>query len=149
LRTGLRRPATRTHSGSSVESSLQTASRWLLNLEVGDGWPFGIPSNGSRLISAQSKKDARSNAMTRTMTPSTLFEAYRASSSKESLVALLQAQQNAVYNLCYQILRHPEDAQDATQQVLLSILDALPKIADAIHFKRRLYRTAFHVALDL
>jgi hypothetical protein len=36
--------------------------------------------------------------------------------------------QDTVYNLCFQVLRQSQNAQDAAQQVLLSLLGALPKI---------------------
>lgn len=77
------------------------------------------------------------------------FDAYRARPGRETLVALLESVQDRVYNLCYQVLRHPEDAQDAAQQVLMSLVDALPRISDAAHLAPWLHRAAFHVSIDL
>src|SRR2546423_10857634 len=77
------------------------------------------------------------------------FDAYRARPDQDALVALLRAQQDTVYNLCSQVLRHPQNAQDAAQQVLIGLLDALSKISDGTHLKQWLHRAAFHVSLDL
>lgn len=77
------------------------------------------------------------------------FDAYRARPGRDTLVALLEATQDSVYNLCHQVLRHSEDAQDAAQHVLMGLLDALPRISDAPHLKQWLHRAAFHVSLDL
>jgi RNA polymerase sigma factor (sigma-70 family) len=77
------------------------------------------------------------------------FDAYRAGRTPDALIALLRASQQTIYNLCYQILRHPQDAEDAAQKVLLEALDALPGIADADHFKNWIYRTCYYVALGL
>src|SRR5690349_14001356 len=77
------------------------------------------------------------------------FDAYRARPGRETLLALLEEQQDRVYNLCYQVLRHPENAEDAAQQVLMSLLDALPRLSDGAHLKQWLHRAAFHVSLDL
>jgi RNA polymerase sigma-70 factor (ECF subfamily) len=77
------------------------------------------------------------------------FDAYRARPGEDTLVALLRAHEDTVYNLCYQVLRHPQNAQDAAQQVLIRLLDALPKLSDAAHLKHWLHRAAFHLSLDL
>src|SRR5436190_2691259 len=77
------------------------------------------------------------------------FDAYRARPGLETRVALLEAHQDAVYSLCYQVLRHSQDAQDAAQQVLLSLIDTLPRISDGAHLRQWLHRAAFHVSLDL
>lgn len=77
------------------------------------------------------------------------FDAYRARPGEDTLVALLRSQQDTVYNLCYQVLRHPQNAQDSAQQVLIQLLDVLPKISDGTHLRQWLHRAAFHVSLDL
>lgn len=77
------------------------------------------------------------------------FDAYRTSPSPESLLALLQVSQRTVYNLCHQILRHRQDAEDAAQKVLLEAVDALPGITSADHFRKWIYRTCYYVALGL
>jgi RNA polymerase sigma-70 factor (ECF subfamily) len=77
------------------------------------------------------------------------LDAYRARPCRETRVALLEAHQDTVYNLCAQVLRHPQDAQDAAQQVLMSLLDALPRLTDAVHLKQWLHRAAYHASLDL
>jgi RNA polymerase sigma-70 factor (ECF subfamily) len=77
-----------------------------------------------------------------------LFEAYRSEPTRESLEQLLRAYANTVYNLCYQILLHPQNAEDASQKVFLEIMRRMDKIKNGDHFKRSLIRMSFHVALN-
>ncbi|HEV3028467.1 MAG TPA: RNA polymerase sigma factor, partial [Planctomycetota bacterium] len=82
------------------------------------------------------------------MNEETLFDAYRALPSAEALVGLLRASQNNVYNLCYRVLRQPQDAEDASQKVFLRMIDFIPKLSDGAHYRRILCRIALQVALD-
>src|SRR5215831_3033821 len=77
------------------------------------------------------------------------FGAYRAAPTPEALLDLLRASEQTIYNLCHQIVRHPQDAEDAAQKVLLEILEALPGISTADHFKKWVYRTCYYVALGV
>src|SRR5437870_465305 len=77
------------------------------------------------------------------------FEAYKSHPSPESLLSLLQACEATIYNLCYRILRQPQDAEDASQRVLLETLSALPRIPDGDWFQRWIYRTSFNIAWNL
>jgi RNA polymerase sigma-70 factor (ECF subfamily) len=77
------------------------------------------------------------------------FQAYRARRTQETLLALLREAQHRVYNLCYQVLRHPQDAEDAVQNVLVKLLDVLPRISEEEHFKSLLVRMSFQVSVDL
>jgi RNA polymerase sigma-70 factor (ECF subfamily) len=43
--------------------------------------------------------------------------------------ALVERHYNAVYRLCRSILRHPEDAEDATQEVFVRVYEALGQFA--------------------
>ena len=61
----------------------------------------------------------------------------------------LDAARTTAYSLCYQILRHAQDAEDASQSVLLQLLDHLPQIEDAKHFRAFLHKACFHVSLNL
>lgn len=81
------------------------------------------------------------------MNETATFDGYRAAPTPETLLALLRTTQQTLYNLCYQILRHPQDAEDAVQKVLVELLNALPGIQTADHFKKWVYRTSYHVAL--
>lgn len=76
------------------------------------------------------------------------FDCYRETRSRESLVALLESCQHRVYNVCFQVLRQREDAEDASQNVLLEILNGIHEIPDSRHFDRWLYRISLHTAID-
>src|SRR6185436_17750268 len=77
------------------------------------------------------------------------FEAFRSRPTQETLVDLLRGCQGTVYNLCSQVLRHPQNAEDASQKVFMTILDQLPRISDGQHFRRWLRTVCLHVSLDL
>jgi RNA polymerase sigma-70 factor (ECF subfamily) len=81
--------------------------------------------------------------------PEKTFESYRSHPTLDSLEALLRAFSDIVYNICYQVLRHPQDAEDASQKVFVELVRRIGKMNDAEHFKRSLCRIAFHVALNL
>src|SRR5436190_8791902 len=76
------------------------------------------------------------------------FDRYRSHPTAETLTALLQAVQGRVYTLCYQVLRHPEDARDVSQQVLLKLLDAIPRMSDGDHLKRWIPLVCFRESLN-
>ena len=78
-----------------------------------------------------------------------LFEAYRSRRDPAALRALLDSYQGMVYNLTFQVLRHPQNAEDASQLVFLKLLDHLGKIADSEHLRRWVCQVSFHTALDL
>jgi RNA polymerase sigma factor (sigma-70 family) len=77
------------------------------------------------------------------------FESYKAAPGPDTLRALLQARGDAVYNVCFQVLRDPARAEDAAQHVLLDLVRRLPGIRDASHLGAWISRAAFHAALDL
>ncbi|HZL71279.1 MAG TPA: sigma-70 family RNA polymerase sigma factor [Planctomycetota bacterium] len=76
------------------------------------------------------------------------FEALKFKPSRASLIRLLEASQRLIYGVCYEVLRHREDSEDATQRVLLEIQKGLPEVVNAEHFLRRLRLVAFRTALD-
>ncbi|HTF57775.1 MAG TPA: sigma-70 family RNA polymerase sigma factor [Planctomycetota bacterium] len=76
------------------------------------------------------------------------FQEYHERPTRESLVALLRAHQASVYNLCFQVLRNPHDAEDAAQEVLLEVIRGAGRIREPRAFKRWLCRAALHTALD-
>ncbi|MBI4564326.1 MAG: RNA polymerase sigma factor [Planctomycetes bacterium] len=53
-----------------------------------------------------------------------------------------------MFNICFQILRHTQDAQDASQEILLKVARDITRIEDARAFKTWLYRVAMHTALN-
>ena len=69
-------------------------------------------------------------------------------SPSEAVPALLKGCQNQVYNLCYQVLRHQQDAEDAAQEALVKVSDGLPSLLDIRHFDRWMYRVALNTALN-
>jgi RNA polymerase sigma factor (sigma-70 family) len=81
--------------------------------------------------------------------PSDLFEEYRRAPGKQSLARLLEQHQGSVLGVCRRVLRHPQDAEDACQEVLLELARQVDSIQDARAFRSWLYQTAFHTALDV
>jgi len=76
------------------------------------------------------------------------FLEYKWEPSPDRLAMLLTSVQDRVYNICYQILRRAEDAEDACQEVLIELTRGLPTIDAPRPFKVWLYRVAVHTALD-
>jgi DNA-directed RNA polymerase specialized sigma24 family protein len=76
------------------------------------------------------------------------FESWKSVGSRATLIRLLEASQQLTYGVCFEILRHREDVEDAAQRVLLEIQKGLAQVVDAEHFLRRLRLTAFRTALD-
>jgi len=77
-----------------------------------------------------------------------LFLEYKKRPGKPALARLLERHQDAVYALCHQVLRHPQDAEDACQEVLLEVSRQVDAIDEPDRFAGWLYRTALHTALD-
>jgi len=63
-------------------------------------------------------------------------------STSEAVLKLLKGCQNQVYNLCFQVLRHQQDAEDAAQEALVKVVDDIPSLLDIRHFDRWMYRVA-------
>jgi RNA polymerase sigma-70 factor (ECF subfamily) len=78
-----------------------------------------------------------------------LFLEYKKRPGKPALARLLENHQDALYSLCRQVLRHPQDAEDACQEILLELSRKVDSIAEPERFSGWLYRTALHTALDL
>lgn len=78
-----------------------------------------------------------------------LFLEYKKRPERAALARLLERHQDAVYTLCYQVLRHPQDAEDACQEVLLEVSRQVDSVDGPEKFPAWLYRTAFHTALDV
>jgi len=67
-----------------------------------------------------------------------LFLEYKKRPGKAALARLLERHQDAVYSVCHHVLRHPQDAEDACQEVLLEVarqVNAIeePEAAEALH----------------
>ena len=78
-----------------------------------------------------------------------LFLEYKKRPGRAALARLLERHQDAVYTLCRQVLRHPQDAEDACQEILLEVSRQVDAIDEPEKFAGWLYRTALHTALDL
>ena len=76
-----------------------------------------------------------------------LFQEYQNRPSPDALVSLLRACADPVYNFCFQVLRHRQDAEDAAQIVLLKLIAELPSARDIDRFDRWMYRVAINTAL--
>ena len=65
------------------------------------------------------------------------------------MTRLLEQHREAILRVCRRVLRHPQDAEDACQEVLLEVVRQSDSIQDPAAFPGWLYRTALHTALDL
>src|SRR5436190_3559247 len=83
-----------------------------------------------------------------TMADADRVRACRANPSAENLRALLESCQDRVYNVCRQVLRHPQDAEDAAQEALLKIAAGVASRTEFQHFDPWMYRVAFNAALN-
>jgi RNA polymerase sigma factor (sigma-70 family) len=77
------------------------------------------------------------------------FEEWKARPGAETLVPLLESSRSLVTTICSQVLRHTQDAEDASQAVLLQLIDHLPEIRDDVHCRAFLNKACFHVSLNL
>jgi RNA polymerase sigma factor (sigma-70 family) len=77
-----------------------------------------------------------------------LLKEYATRPTAEALVALLKACADPVYNVCFQVLRHRQDAEDAAQTVLLKIMEEVPSSSEIERFDRWMYRVALNAALN-
>jgi RNA polymerase sigma-70 factor, ECF subfamily len=75
-----------------------------------------------------------------------LLEAGR-SGDRVALEQLLALHQRSVFALCYGMLGHVEDAEDAVQETFLRALDALPRFRGDAAFRTWLFRIALNLCL--
>src|SRR5206468_385385 len=73
---------------------------------------------------------------------------YRANPSPETLLGLLKSCQDPVYNVCFQVLRHSQDAEDAAQEALLKVVEGLPSISTIQQFDAWMYPAALNTAIN-
>src|SRR5882762_1204921 len=78
-----------------------------------------------------------------------LFEDYRRAPGKRTLARLVEHHQAAVLRLCRRVLRHPQDAEDACQEVLLEMSRQVDCVQESRAFAGWLYQAALHTALDV
>jgi RNA polymerase sigma-70 factor, ECF subfamily len=65
-----------------------------------------------------------------------------------ALEQLLAPHKRPLVALCYGILGHPDDAEDAAQETFLRALRALPRFRGDAAFRTWLFRIALHVCLN-
>jgi RNA polymerase sigma-70 factor, ECF subfamily len=78
---------------------------------------------------------------------SVLLRAARAG-DRAALERLLAPHKRPLVALCYGILGHPDDAEDAAQETFLRALRALPRFRGEASFRTWLFRIALHVCLN-
>jgi RNA polymerase sigma factor (sigma-70 family) len=69
--------------------------------------------------------------------------------SSDRIPGLLRVYRERIYSLCLRVLRHPQDAEDAAQEVLLEILEGATRALGIRSFDDWVYRVALHTALDV
>jgi RNA polymerase sigma factor (sigma-70 family) len=77
------------------------------------------------------------------------LKAYQSGPTQDRFVGLVRTQQDRIYNLCFQVLRHAQDAEDAAQKVLLKLVEGVGALPDATALRRWLYRVCVTTALDV
>jgi DNA-directed RNA polymerase specialized sigma24 family protein len=69
---------------------------------------------------------------------------------RKALEDLIERHQAWIYNIALRMLFHPEDAEDATQEILVKVLTRLSSFEGRSSFRTWLYRVAFnHSTPDL
>ncbi|MGL1887591.1 MAG: sigma-70 family RNA polymerase sigma factor [Reichenbachiella sp.] len=68
--------------------------------------------------------------------------------NKDALEKVVEGVQDMVYNLALRMLWHPEDAKDATQEILIKIVTSLTKYENKSKFTTWVYRVASNETLN-
>ncbi len=68
---------------------------------------------------------------------------------KPSLEKLIRRHQDYIYNIALKLFLHPEDALDATQEVLIKVVTHLKTFKGESHFRTWLYRITFNHFLNV
>jgi RNA polymerase sigma factor (sigma-70 family) len=71
------------------------------------------------------------------------------SGSREGLEELVQRHQPWIYNIAVRMLYHPQDAQDATQEILIKVLTRLSSFVGRSSFRTWLYRIVVNHVLNM
>ena len=78
----------------------------------------------------------------------TLVERARAG-DRDALEGLVQRHQGWIYNIAFRMLYHPQDAEDATQEILLKALTRLSSFEGRSSFRTWLYRIVVNHVLNM
>jgi RNA polymerase sigma factor (sigma-70 family) len=71
------------------------------------------------------------------------------SGNREGLEELVQRHQPWIYNIAVRMLYHPQDAQDATQEILIKVLTRLSSFEGRSSFRTWLYRIVVNHVLNM
>ena len=71
------------------------------------------------------------------------------SGDREALEELVRHHQGWIYNIAVRMLSHPQDAEDATQEILLKALTRLSSFAGRSSFRTWLYRIVVNHVLNM
>jgi len=61
---------------------------------------------------------------------------------------LLQQYRGPIYNLCYRMVRHPEDARDLAQEIFIKVFSLLDRYDENFAFSSWLFRIATNHCID-
>ena len=78
-----------------------------------------------------------------------LLADFKDTGSQTSLLSLLKAYQDRIFNLCFQVLGRKEDAEDAAQGTLMKVAEGARSATDADAFAGWIYRVSIRSALDV
>lgn len=71
------------------------------------------------------------------------------SGDREALEGLVQHHQGWIYNIALRMLYHPQDAEDATQEILVKVLTRLSSFEGRSSFRTWLYRIVVNHVLNM
>jgi DNA-directed RNA polymerase specialized sigma24 family protein len=75
--------------------------------------------------------------------------AQAASGDRDALQALVERHQTWIYNIALRMLAHPQDAEDAAQEILIKALTRLSSFEGRSQFRTWLYRIAVNHVLNM
>lgn len=70
-----------------------------------------------------------------------------ARAAEDALESLVREHARLVYRVCYSVLRHPQDSEDAAQETFMRVLRNLKKLPDVRDHRAWLARIAWRVAV--
>src|SRR5271156_3351204 len=71
------------------------------------------------------------------------------SGDREALEHLIERHQGWIYNIAVRMLYHPQDAEDATQEILVKVLTRLSSFEGRSSFRTWLYRIVINHVLNM
>src|ERR1700729_1193397 len=71
------------------------------------------------------------------------------SGDREALEHLIERHQGWIYNIAVRMLYHPQDAEDATQEILVKVLTRLSSFEGRSSFRTWLYRIVVNHVLNM